>query len=134
MKQTEISERMKYALKIRGMKQTELADKTGIDKGQISSYLSGKYNPKQENLSLIAEVLGVNDYWLRGLDVPIERTVSNAADQQRRLQAYTKEVYEMRGSKKVLRMYSELSEENRIKVRTYMERLLAVQRMEEQEG
>ena len=86
----EIKVRMKYALQLRGMKQAELADKTGIDKGQISSYLSGKYKPKQENLSLLAVALNVSEYWLMGLDVPMEREASKEAvrEQQKRFEAY----------------------------------------------
>ena len=116
---------------MRGMKQAELADKTGIDKGQISSYLSGKYKPKQENLSLLAAALDVSEYWLMGFDMPMEREGSGEAVEQRhRFEAYAKQMYEMREPEKVLKMYKQLTEENRAKVRLYMERLLAVQKME----
>ena len=130
----EIKVRMKQALQMRNMKQAELAEKTGIDKGQISSYISGRYKPKQENLSLMAVALDVSDYWLMGLDVPMEREETGAAAsvQKQRFEAYAKQVYEMREPEKVLKLYGELSEENRAKVKTYMERLLAVQRMEEE--
>ena len=118
---------------MRGMKQIELADKTGIDKGQISSYLSGKYKPEQENLTLMAVALDVSEYWLMGLDVPMERedTGEAAIEQRRRFEAYAKQMYEMREPERVMKLYGELSEENRAKVKAYMERLLAVQRMEE---
>ena len=53
---------------------TELVEKTGIDKGQMSSYLAGRYKPKQKNLSLIAEALNVDEAWLMGYDVPMERS------------------------------------------------------------
>lgn len=131
MEQKEIKERLKQAIKMRGMKQAELADKTGIDKGQISSYLSGKYKPKQENLSLLAAALDVSEYWLMGFDMPMEREGSGeAVEQRQRFEAYAKQMYEMREPEKVLKMYKQLTEENRAKVRLYMERLLAVQRME----
>ena len=73
MKNAETKDRIKKALGIREMKQSELVEKTGIDKGQMSSYLAGRYKPKQENLSLIAEALGVDEAWLMGYDVPMER-------------------------------------------------------------
>ena len=124
--------RMKQALQMRGMKQVELADKTGIDKGQISSYLSGKYKPKQENLSLMAVALNVSEYWLMGMDVAMERTAGAAREEQlQRVQVYARQMYEMKEPGKVLKLYEQLSEENRAKVRTYMERLLAVQRLED---
>ena len=131
MEQKAIKERLKQAIEIRGMKQVELADKTGIDKGQISSYLSGKYKPKQENLSLLAAALDVSEYWLMGLDVPMEREDSGkVVEQKRRFEAYAKQMYARKEPEKVLGMYEQLTEENRARVRLYMERLLAVQKME----
>lgn len=130
---SEMNVRMRQALQRKGMKQAELADKTGIDKGQISSYLSGKYKPKQENLSLLAAALDVSEYWLMGLDVPMEREGSEEAlrEQRKRFEAYIQGVYEMREPEMVLKLYEQLSAENRAKAKLYMERLLAVQRMEE---
>ena len=128
----EIRARIKQGLQMRNMKQAELADKTGIDKGQISSYLSGKYKPKQENLSLLAAALDVSEYWLMGLDVPMEREGSEEAvrEQRKRFEAYVQGIYEMREPETVWKLYEQLTEENRAKVRLYMERLLAVQKME----
>ena len=131
----EMRVRIKEGLRIRNMKQVELAEKTGIDKGQISSYISGKYKPKQENLTLMAVALNVSEYWLMGLDVPMEREDAGAvAEQKQRFEAYAKGLYEMREPEMILKLYGELSEENRTKAKVYMERLLAVQRMEEEIG
>lgn len=77
MKKAETKDRIKEALELREMKQSELAEKTGIDKGQMSSYLAGRYNPKQNNLRLIADALSVDEAWLMGFDVPMERNASN---------------------------------------------------------
>ena len=127
----EMKIRIKQGLQIRKMKQVELAEKTGIDKGQISSYISGKYKPKQENLTLMAVALNVSEYWLMGLDVPMEREDAGAAaEQKKRFEAYAKGLYEMREPEMVLKLYGELSEENRAKAKVYMEKLLAVQKME----
>ena len=76
MKKAETKDRIREGLSIRNMKQAELVEKTGIDKGQMSSYLSGRYNPKQENLYLIAQALSVDEAWLMGFDVPMERNVN----------------------------------------------------------
>lgn len=73
MKRSQTKDRIKQALDIRDMKQSELSEKTGIDKGQLSSYISGKYKPKQNNLDLIAKALSVDEAWLMGYDVPMER-------------------------------------------------------------
>lgn len=68
-----ISSRIKAALEIRGMKQTDLVTKTGIGKSSISTYISGSYIPKQENIIKISKALNVNEAWLTGYDVPMER-------------------------------------------------------------
>ena len=68
-----ISERIAQALEIRNMKQSELVEKTGIGKSSISTYISGSYEPKQRNIYKIAKALDVNEAWLMGLDVSMER-------------------------------------------------------------
>ena len=70
------SERLKEALKISGKKQADLAKETGIDKGSISSYLSGKYEPKASAINKLAIALGVSEMWLWGYNVSCERTTS----------------------------------------------------------
>ncbi len=67
------SERMKQRMEHLGLKQADLVEMTGISKGALSSYLSGHYLPKQNNIYLISKALNVNEAWLMGLDVPMER-------------------------------------------------------------
>ena len=67
-----ISDRIKEAMSVRNMKQAELVEKTGITKGALSSYISGRYEPKQTNTFLIAKALDVDVSWLMGNDVPME--------------------------------------------------------------
>lgn len=66
--------RLREAFAASGKKQADLARNTGLDKGAISSYLSGKYEPKQKAIGLLARELGVSEMWLWGYDVPLERT------------------------------------------------------------
>lgn len=68
-----ICKRIQTALDIRGMKQVDLVNLTGIGKSSISTYLSGEYEPKQKNLYKIAKALDVSESWLMGYDVPMER-------------------------------------------------------------
>lgn len=75
MKKT-ISERIKEGLKIRNMKQTDLVAKTGIGKSSISTYISGSYEPKQTNIYKIAKALDVNESWLMGYDVKMDRVIT----------------------------------------------------------
>lgn len=67
------SERIRFAMDLRGLKQADLVKKTGISKGALSSYISGRYSPKQNNIYLISKALSVNEAWLMGADVPMER-------------------------------------------------------------
>ena len=73
-----ISDRIKKGMEIRGMKQADLVEHTGISKGALSSYISGRYAPKQNNIYLIARALAVDEAWLMGFDVPMEKETSNS--------------------------------------------------------
>lgn len=73
-----ISRRIQAALTMRNMKQADLVKLTGIHKSSISTYLSGEYEPKQKNIYKIAKALNVNEAWLMGYDVPMERKEPDA--------------------------------------------------------
>lgn len=66
--------RLKEALKVRGKRQIDVIKATGIDKGALSHYLKGTYEPKQDTIYKIAKFLNVSEMWLWGYDVPMERT------------------------------------------------------------
>lgn len=68
-----IAERLRIAMNLRKMRQVDIIQATGINKGSLSSYLSGKYQPKQTNIYLLAKALDVNEGWLMGHNVPMER-------------------------------------------------------------
>ena len=67
------SNRLKKVMSLRGIKQVDLVRKTDIDKSLISNYVNGNYTAKQENIHTLAKVLNVDDSWLMGFDVPMER-------------------------------------------------------------
>jgi len=67
------SARIKAALDLRGMKASELSERSGINKPSISNYLSGRYEPKQEALYKMGKALDVAEMWLAGYDIPMER-------------------------------------------------------------
>lgn len=77
---TTTAERLRIALEARSMKQSELALRTGIGKSSISTYLTGAYLPKQRNIYKMAHALDVNEAWLMGLDVPMERAETVAPE------------------------------------------------------
>jgi repressor LexA len=67
-------DRLKEAMRLRKMKQADLANATGLGKSAISQYCSGVYEPKQTPIFLIAKTLNVSEAWLMGFDVPMDRT------------------------------------------------------------
>ena len=88
MKKYELKDRLKEAMDLHDMKQADLAEKGEFDKGQLSSWLSGKYKPRQINISKLADILSVNEAWLMGYDVEMERHTSDTSndDDIRRIQ------------------------------------------------
>lgn len=70
------SNRLNTAMRIRNLKPVELSEKTGIDKSKISSYMSGRYKAKQDGVYLLAQALQVNEAWLMGLDVSMEKNLN----------------------------------------------------------
>lgn len=88
--------RLKEALELRGMRQVDLAEKTGIGKSAISQYLSGKVLPKQDKLYLLARALQVSEDWLLGrTGIPtndVERGETMADEVLERLQRIEKKL------------------------------------------
>lgn len=70
----ELKDRLKEALNMKNMRPVDLSEKTGIPKGALSYYLSGKSQPKSDRLYKIGLALGVSEAWLLGYDVPAART------------------------------------------------------------
>lgn len=65
--------RIKSAMESAGMRQADLARKAEIDKGALSHYLKGRYEPKQDVINRLAIALGVSEMWLWGYDCQKER-------------------------------------------------------------
>ncbi len=123
MKKAEIKDRIKIALKLRELTQSELAEKAHIDKGQLSSYLSGKYKPRQNNIDALSIALDVNEAWLMGFDVPMERQGSIVSS---KLYCNTEK------EKSLIQSYRKLNSSNQGKGLSYIENLLTTQRMEDE--
>lgn len=63
-----IGERLKKALKDKGMKQRELAEKIGVTEATISQYACDTRPPRSEHVIAICKILGTSADWLLGLD------------------------------------------------------------------
>lgn len=76
----DIKDRIEEALEVRNMTASELAKKSGINKGAISKYLNGHVIPKQSAIGEMAKALSVSPAWLMGYDVNMEpqKTIAQA--------------------------------------------------------
>lgn len=70
----DVAKRIKEAMELRGMSQSELARAAGIDKSSLSRYLSGAYAPKQKAIGKLAQALHVSPAWMIGMPVPMTLT------------------------------------------------------------
>ena len=98
------SKRIAEALKIKGMKQYELCKLANVPKSSLSLYLSGAYEPKQDRVYDMAKALNVNEAWLMGYDVPMERQVKKVSPSETNL---------TEGEKMWLELYHRVSGETR---------------------
>lgn len=124
MKKVEIKDRIRNAMDLRNLTQSELSEKAKIDKGQLSSYLSGKYKPRQKNIEAIAKTLNVDEAWLMGFDVPMERHVSSVKKDNN--------YFQTDAERKLILSYRKLNEKNQKKCSIYVNTLLTNQQLEEE--
>lgn len=76
------SDRLKQIMNERNLKQVDILNlsvpicakyNVKMNKSDISQYVSGKVEPSQEKLVVLGLALNVNEAWLMGFDVPMER-------------------------------------------------------------
>lgn len=90
MMEKNFAKRLEDALNSRGAKQSDLVEITGISKSAISQYLSGAFEPKQNNIYKIAKALDINPVWLMGKDVAMDnnKTLPNSTGKPIRINVY----------------------------------------------
>ena len=101
----EIKDRLKEALKMRGMRAVDLVEATGVPKSAISFYLAGKSQPKADRLYIIAQALDISEAWLLGYDVPMRRT-----DDQKKNDQLAKLIVRLRRDDEFFKTVSALGE------------------------
>ena len=77
------AERIREAMAIAGVNQTDLAESTGLSNSSISRYLSGQMEPKPKAIALLARALNVTEMWLWGYAVPQERPLEQKKNDDR---------------------------------------------------
>ncbi|CAM4267970.1 hypothetical protein AT575_09720 [Streptococcus penaeicida] len=82
MKKYTTAQRLKQLMDERGLKQVKILEMSKpyqeeldiyMSKSSLSEYVSGKSNPDQRKLTLLARTLGVDETWLMGYEVDKER-------------------------------------------------------------
>jgi transcriptional regulator with XRE-family HTH domain len=99
------SERLQEAMRATGKKQVDLVRETGLERGAISRYVAGKYEPKQTAINKLAVALNVSEMWLWGYDVPMYRT-----PEQKKTDAIADAVLRMRKDPEIFEVVSLLAE------------------------
>ena len=89
MKKSNTAERLRFIMNERGLKQVDIlrlcepyCEKYGVklQKNDLSQYLSGKVEPRQDKLTILGSALGVQEAWLMGYDVPRENAPVSIED------------------------------------------------------
>lgn len=102
-KTSSTSERLKEIMHIREMKQADLSRATGLAKGGISNYITGRYEPKSDVISKLAKALNCSEMWLWGYDVPMERQeIKDSSPEEAKLSE---------GEKMLLNLFRQVPEE-----------------------
>jgi transcriptional regulator with XRE-family HTH domain len=73
MGKKEIKDRLYELLIMNNEKPVDMAKRTDIPKSSLSLYLNGKREPRQNILTKIAMAYDIEEAWLMGFDVPMER-------------------------------------------------------------
>lgn len=87
MKKENTSMRLKKLMNDRNIKQIDILNAcipfckkydVKMNKSDISQYVSGKVEPNQNKLFVLGNALNVNEAWLMGYEVPMERITTQA--------------------------------------------------------
>lgn len=82
MKSSDTSSRLKEIMKMHNYRQVDILEKCkpyckkfGVKLGRndLSQYVNGKVEPRQDKLTILGLALGVNEAWLMGYDVQMDR-------------------------------------------------------------
>ena len=84
MKKESTAIRLKKLMESRNLRQVDILNLTApycqkygvkMNKSDLSQYCSGKTEPNQDKLFVLGTALNVNEAWLMGFDVPMERNI-----------------------------------------------------------
>lgn len=103
MKELTTADRLKQIMSERGLKQVDIleackpyCERYGVQlkKNDLSQYVSGKVEPKQDKLSILGMALNVNEVWLMGYNVPAGRKELEKLEQKLQSEVAACELFE----------------------------------------
>lgn len=123
------SERLKQIMKERNLRQVDILEMSkkyqkildiSMTKSHLSQYVNGKSNPDQRRIYLLSKTLDINEAWLMGYDVPVERI----PDEKRELEGSNadKSYIKLEDDElELIQYYRKCNEKNKIKAKAYLE-------------
>ena len=147
-KKSNTTERLKEIMEIKNLRQVDILElcqpfsakyDIKMNKSDLSQYLSGKSEPNQNKLFILANALNVSEAWLMGLDSPMERqdytppqTIAAPAQfpdlSEQIKKAYGEEPYE------ALQVFSRLDTADRAEIRGEMKQMLKADKYAAKKG
>lgn len=134
MKKENTAIRLKKIMSDKGLRQVDILNKTlpycekydvKMNKSDISQYCSGKTEPNQDKLFVLGRALDVNEAWLMGYDVPMERKpIASASIDLYNVHCETED------ESKLILSYRSLSGIGKKKVSSYAGKLLEIETAE----
>ena len=146
MKELTTADRLKQIMSERGLKQVDIleackpyCERYGVQlkKNDLSQYVSGKVEPKQDKLSILGMALNVNEVWLMGYNVPAGRKELEKLEQQLQSEVAACELFEKCYGKEAfeaVKLFGQLDTLDQGKVIGKMELMLEDKKYSAKEG
>ncbi len=104
MKTSNSQKRLREMMSILEITQTDIVNTTGVLKSSLSNWVNGNREPRQDQISMLADPYNINPAWLMGYDVPMFNDNKPAAP--------TPDYVDIKRDE-ILRNYDKLSDEGR---------------------
>ena len=98
-----VANRLKEVMDSKNLRQIDIlnlskpfcvAQDVKMGRNDLSQYVSGKVEPKDDKLHILSQALSVAELWLRGYDVPMEEKPSNYSEEENPYEIETAEALE----------------------------------------
>lgn len=83
-KQYTFAQRLQTLIDHLGITNAELAEVAHCNRSSITRYLKGDYEAKQDFIYLVCKRYNINEAWLMGFDVHMDKTETTSDDEDRK--------------------------------------------------